>query len=633
MSNIKEENIFEKVKSVIVDYVKEKETDYAILLNGDWGCGKTYFVEKILNKELKKYKSVHISVAGIKDITEFINDIYLTKASKKINNKHTLGTMKAISKYSSYGVTAIDSIIKLPVTEIIKEIIKDVEKNKIDFSNTLIVIDDLERISETIKIEDFLYRIHDTFIHGNVKVLFVANESEINKNNNQSEYKKIKEKIIRHTISLHDVEEAGSEESNKPKSFESIFDSIAKNEKDIEKYFINNEFFKSHIEDIKYLFNEREHFNLRTFLTYLSLAKKILLIDDRLKKHEEILKAILNNLCFVLIELNKNNIDLLKEYSEKDKANNKILTSSEEDGIVKFQKYHNEIRKLTIDIGLGLDNFALISNNSVGIFIKYIETGYLNEKAIIREYQHIMMQDEEYKNAYGVFTLAIFNEEKDLKKAIKVVISKIKSNPDYFSLDDFINIYNGLEKFSYLVENIEETKDMIENNIRNQISKFDRKEIENYNDFQFRNLDESRELNSVINEGIDLVRNKMDDEFRENLLNTFNNSNDHLAIHNIDERYNKKITTTLETIFDTKFLEKINVRPFSINLLKQTVYHKILHMGDIHNFRNELMPSLKNLENYINGLDYNSYGIHLKKQIDALKEEIETAKERLIENK
>lgn len=40
------DNILEAIKS----YYNQKNTDYAILLNGDWGTGKTFFVENILKK-------------------------------------------------------------------------------------------------------------------------------------------------------------------------------------------------------------------------------------------------------------------------------------------------------------------------------------------------------------------------------------------------------------------------------------------------------------------------------------------------------------------------------------------------------------------------------------------------------
>ena len=47
----------EEIKSIIKDYLSVKETDYAILINGQWGCGKTYFIKNELFDEILKHDS------------------------------------------------------------------------------------------------------------------------------------------------------------------------------------------------------------------------------------------------------------------------------------------------------------------------------------------------------------------------------------------------------------------------------------------------------------------------------------------------------------------------------------------------------------------------------------------------
>jgi tRNA A37 threonylcarbamoyladenosine biosynthesis protein TsaE len=46
------------LEQIITDYLQAKETDYAIMINGDWGCGKTYYIRNILTDNIKKIKSV-----------------------------------------------------------------------------------------------------------------------------------------------------------------------------------------------------------------------------------------------------------------------------------------------------------------------------------------------------------------------------------------------------------------------------------------------------------------------------------------------------------------------------------------------------------------------------------------------
>lgn len=37
----------------ILNYIESDKTSYAILLNGKWGSGKTYFWKNVLKKEIK----------------------------------------------------------------------------------------------------------------------------------------------------------------------------------------------------------------------------------------------------------------------------------------------------------------------------------------------------------------------------------------------------------------------------------------------------------------------------------------------------------------------------------------------------------------------------------------------------
>ena len=37
----------------ILDYVRSDYTDYAIMINGEWGSGKTYFWNNKIRKKLK----------------------------------------------------------------------------------------------------------------------------------------------------------------------------------------------------------------------------------------------------------------------------------------------------------------------------------------------------------------------------------------------------------------------------------------------------------------------------------------------------------------------------------------------------------------------------------------------------
>lgn len=180
--------LYENIIKSIRNYIDKKETDYAILLDGVWGTGKTFFIKNIFLKEYKnntkkEFNYIYMSAAGINDIEQFINDIYYSLTIKKLSDKNdayaNIYNNKNIIK-SIFNLIPLNLIpvigdnIKQSITDISASIIKET----INFSDMVIIIDDIERISDTINIEDFLYKIYDTFILKYLKVIFVCNEKE-----------------------------------------------------------------------------------------------------------------------------------------------------------------------------------------------------------------------------------------------------------------------------------------------------------------------------------------------------------------------------------------------------------------------------------------------------------------------
>ena len=70
----------ESIKNAIDVYIQEEKSDYAIMLNGPWGCGKTYFVKNELIDDLQdKFNRdvVYISLFGINNLDDLYNNIAL----------------------------------------------------------------------------------------------------------------------------------------------------------------------------------------------------------------------------------------------------------------------------------------------------------------------------------------------------------------------------------------------------------------------------------------------------------------------------------------------------------------------------------------------------------------------------
>ena len=70
----------EELVESILDYVRADYTDYAIMINGEWGSGKTHFWNnKVRNKieslrlNGKKYTTIYMSLYGISNLEEISN--------------------------------------------------------------------------------------------------------------------------------------------------------------------------------------------------------------------------------------------------------------------------------------------------------------------------------------------------------------------------------------------------------------------------------------------------------------------------------------------------------------------------------------------------------------------------------
>ncbi len=67
----------EQIKEAIDHFIEHRLYHYALMINGAWGCGKTYFTNEVLIPHLrKKHPDVnYISLYGIKDPGEIANKL------------------------------------------------------------------------------------------------------------------------------------------------------------------------------------------------------------------------------------------------------------------------------------------------------------------------------------------------------------------------------------------------------------------------------------------------------------------------------------------------------------------------------------------------------------------------------
>ncbi len=171
----------EELVESILDYVRSDYTDYAIMLNGEWGSGKTYFWEnKIRNKietmqlNGKKYTTIYMSLYGISNLEEISKKIFIEttqlmdKNLKKYMNAHNQ------TNIPEYAKTGLDMANLFGVTQ---------NGDRIDYGNffttddKVLCFDDLERAN--VDVIDILGYINNFVEHDHIKTIIICNEKEL----------------------------------------------------------------------------------------------------------------------------------------------------------------------------------------------------------------------------------------------------------------------------------------------------------------------------------------------------------------------------------------------------------------------------------------------------------------------
>ena len=165
-----------ELNNYIKHYLEEDKTHTAIMLTGEWGSGKTYYIENELIPFLqdgKKNKCVVISLYGLEDISEISKSIYMELRMKSvIKDSEMLTTGKIVVKTvikNVFGKFGID-------TNMSDDDLQNLYSS-VDLTGKLLILEDLER--SNIEIVKLLGYINNLVERDGVKVLLVANENEI----------------------------------------------------------------------------------------------------------------------------------------------------------------------------------------------------------------------------------------------------------------------------------------------------------------------------------------------------------------------------------------------------------------------------------------------------------------------
>ena len=183
----------EELLGEIKYYVGNKFYNYAVMIDGDWGSGKTHFVKQVLLPELKKETktSIYISLYGVRNIGELSKKIYieflLKDKADKINPTLLTGATEALDVVSGLISPFIG---KYGDIEIKEKKIQNLVQKIVPIKDCILIFDDLERCNCPMKeilgyINGFVEQagmkvlINGCVDHAGMQVIDFGNQNEL----------------------------------------------------------------------------------------------------------------------------------------------------------------------------------------------------------------------------------------------------------------------------------------------------------------------------------------------------------------------------------------------------------------------------------------------------------------------
>jgi KAP family P-loop domain len=227
-------------------YELEKPPEYAILLTGLWGSGKTWFIQNFRNKvSTKPNEILYISLYGVKSVkdieAEFFRLLHPVLSSKhmRLMGKLTKGIIKTAINVDLNGDGKSDASLTGGIPDVNFY-------ERVDLAvGRLLIFDDLERCS--IPIHALMGYINQLVEHGKLKAILIANEKEIcpqasSDNLSKSDYHRIKEKLIGRTFEVVPELAPALEYFINDLPSDSIRDLVKENESVITQIYENSKF-------------------------------------------------------------------------------------------------------------------------------------------------------------------------------------------------------------------------------------------------------------------------------------------------------------------------------------------------------------------------------------------------------
>lgn len=567
------------ISEIIKSFIKDPSFK-SILIDGPWGCGKTHTINEHIKKN-KKLKIYYLSLFGLESIDEINTALYEITRTKK--NK----IVRFLKRETIVLTKAIKAIPQIPNISDALEYQLNIPSTKNVKSSSIIVLDDLERLSNAISYSNLLGYINSLFL-SNCRFICLISTQNIKDKNRQIDFNDFKEKIfdriykinetnydifeniyknydLNLNLEIYDLFEFNIRIAQKIELFyKNILNRLNDKKINLNKLGLNKEFlFKACIYTINLVFKEFEeckptgsHYDEIMYDSYVeyygeNIANGLYFYKKNDKYKTDFTLPKFNDTVLSLI-----NVFYFNDYNNFDEIMFSNMTTEEKDFILDKVFYYlsDENKKLYIK------EFENILNTKQFEWNKYfidILRSILNLETYTFSNEQISIIAEKLysskKEEYVDLEIELFNEEKNTDY-IKNFIKKLSNEFTTLRINNFINIFTKYyknEDYSKLIEilnrlnicNTEEKKSMLNYIVSNDFFMPDiSQDIDYYIWSYCHEMAKFAQKNNVGEKFIDYAKSICENPSSECQIDRYQA----LIFYNIDE--NTKITNNKEEL-------------------------------------------------------------------------------------
>ncbi len=491
----------EEILKQIMKYTNNAMSNYAFLIDGEWGCGKTYFIKKYVIPKINVNgkKAIYVSLYGIENIKNLEEKIYMQILEEIFPENRVMSIVKKGGNFfwnlAETTKEVIENKLEIKLPEITRSNVVNILRSTKMLNDCVLILDDLERCN--IQLNIILGYINNYVENRDCKCILVANQKEMSK---MRLYNNIEQKLLvalNSKVIISDEEE-NTKKDNRNITIKELFD------KSEEIFNESNEY--KHIKEkvIGCTMYYRTDYDdiISNIVADINLSERTKVIikeckNDILKKIEEYEHFNVRTLRSMILQFNEI-VECINIKNEEyyQNAMKKMLIIYLEECIIYKKGIRIQIKNSTYNDFLFEYEHSFFKSMRNFIMYNTLDKKLLNKEFNIYIKTLIDKNDNPNDPLNVLYMSYIFLKDEDVEKNLELLKKKLRE--DKYSME----VYSKIIMILITLKNIGFSEDYLTDAIKSMKYNISNREIcdNEFDDFgfYFRNSEDCIEYNKVV---------------------------------------------------------------------------------------------------------------------------------------